>query len=174
MNKIKVKIHCRDVDVNHATIRGSRLSSGFDIRANLLDRDFTVDLNKKLGLHKMYRITSNGVIILEPNSRVLIPSGLRFNIPPGYELQIRPRSGLAIKNGITVLNTPGTIDADFRGEVCIILYNSSTLPFSINHGDRIAQGVFSKVLLPDFEEVFNIKDLDETERGEGGFGSTGV
>ena len=109
-------------------------------------------------------------IVLRSLNRVLIPTGLYIEIPEGYEAQVRPRSGLAIKNGITVLNSPGTIDADYRGEIGVILINLSTEPFFINSGDRIAQLVFHKYAKAEFVEV---EHLDETERGEGGFGHSG-
>ena len=109
-------------------------------------------------------------ITLLPGERKLIKTGLFIEIPEGYEVQVRPRSGLALKNGITVLNSPGTIDADYRGEIGVILINHSTENFEINSGDRIAQLVFAKVE----QAVWNVSEsLSETERGEGGFGSTG-
>lgn len=106
---------------------------------------------------------------LKPLERKLIPTGLYMAIPEGYELQVRPRSGLAIKHGITVLNAPGTVDADYRGEVCVILINLSSENFTINPGDRIAQGVFAKYEKATWVET---DKLDETSR-IGGFGSTG-
>ena len=111
-----------------------------------------------------------GAITLKPMQRMLIPTGLFMEIPEGYEGQVRPRSGLAIKNGITVLNTSGTIDADYRGEVKIILINLSDTDFVINSGDRVAQIVFAKC---EQMEVINVETLSETERGAGGFGHTG-
>ena len=123
-------------------------SAGMDLRANI-NTEWTID----------------------PGERILIPTGLKMAIPSGYECQIRPRSGLALKKGITVLNTPGTIDASFRGEVGVIIINHSNDTFTINPGDRIAQAVFNKVEYVELEEV---DELDETERGEGGFGHTGV
>jgi len=110
-------------------------------------------------------------IIIKPGARALIPTGLKFKIPRGYELQIRPRSGLALKHGVTVLNTPGTIDSDYRGRVGVILINHGDKPFKVRLGDRIAQCVLSKlqsvpVWIPDAIS-------DDTERGSGGFGSTG-
>ena len=111
-----------------------------------------------------------GPITLKPMQRTLVPTGLFMEIPEGYEGQVRPRSGLAIKNGITVLNTPGTIDADYRGEVKIILINLSDTDFVINSGERVAQIVFAKC---EQMEVVNVETLSETERGEGGFGHTG-
>lgn len=108
---------------------------------------------------------------LKPLSRALIPTGLHIALPEGYEAQIRPRSGLAIKKGITCLNTPGTIDADYRGDIGVILINLSAETFIVNPGERIAQMVINKFEQAEFELV---KELDETERGEGGFGHTGV
>ncbi len=109
-------------------------------------------------------------VVLKPGERKLIPTGLYMALPEGYEAQIRPRSGLAIKHGITLLNTPGTIDADYRGEIKIIMINLSDKAFVINDGERIAQMVINK-----FEQVAweTVDRLDETERGAGGFGSTG-
>ena len=110
-------------------------------------------------------------IELRPMERRLVPTGLFMALPPGYEAQVRPRSGLAIKHGITVLNTPGTIDADYRGEVCVILVNLSNEPFLIADGERIAQMVIARHEQGQFEEV---DALGETERGTGGYGHTGV
>lgn len=109
-------------------------------------------------------------IVLEPMERKLIPTGLFIALPKGYEAQVRPRSGLAIKKGVTVLNTPGTIDADYRGEICVILINLSQEAFVINNGERIAQMVIASHEQPQWELV---EELDETERGAGGFGHTG-
>lgn len=122
-------------------------SAGMDLRANLEDK-----------------------LIVAPMQRVLVPTGLYIALPAGYEAQVRPRSGLAINKGITVLNSPGTIDADYRGEICVILINLSSDPFIINDGDRIAQMIISR-----YEQVKwqSVETLDETERGEGGFGHTG-
>ncbi len=109
-------------------------------------------------------------IVIKPLERVLVPTGLYMEIPEGYEGQVRPRSGLAIKNGITVLNTPGTIDADYRGEVKVILINLSDSDFTINSGDRIAQIIFARCEQMD---IVSVETLSETERGAGGFGHTG-
>jgi dUTP pyrophosphatase len=109
-------------------------------------------------------------VILKPMQRALIPTGLFIEIPVGYEAQIRPRSGLAINKGIGVLNSPGTIDADYRGEICIILINCSDEDFVIKDGDRICQMVIAK---HEKAEWLNVDDLDKTERGHGGFGHTG-
>jgi dUTP pyrophosphatase len=108
---------------------------------------------------------------LDRGARALIPTGIALAISPGYEGQIRPRSGLALRDGISILNAPGTIDADYRGEVGVILINLGEEPFIVRHGDRIAQLVLSAVVLPELEEV---SELPEAERGDGGFGSTGV
>ena len=109
-------------------------------------------------------------ITLKPMERKLIPTGLSIELPVGYEAQIRPRSGLALKNGITLLNAPGTIDADYRGDVGIILANLSAEDFTVQPGDRIAQMVIAKYEQIQWEQV---EDLSETKRGAGGFGSTG-
>ncbi|HEX2966772.1 MAG TPA: dUTP diphosphatase [Syntrophorhabdaceae bacterium] len=109
-------------------------------------------------------------ISLKPMQRALVPTGLFIGIPEGYEAEVRPRSGMAIKYGVTVLNTPGTIDADYRGEVGVILVNMGDEPFTINNGDRIAQMVFKRV---EHVEWVAVDALSETSRGHGGFGSTG-
>ena len=109
-------------------------------------------------------------IVLKPLERKLIPTGLKIALPVGYEAQIRPRSGLAIKYGVTVLNSPGTIDADYRGEICVILVNLSNVDFVVNPSERIAQMVVAKHEQVDFQIV---ETLDETERADGGFGHTG-
>ena len=108
---------------------------------------------------------------LEVGARALVPTGFAMALPAGYEAQIRPRSGLAYKHGITCLNTPGTIDADYRGEVKVLLINHGDAPFKIERGERIAQMVIAPITQPEFERV---EILSETARGEGGFGSTGT
>ena len=115
-------------------------------------------------------ITSAEELVLEPGKRHAFATGLAIEIPHGYEVQVRPRSGLAIKHGITCLNTPGTIDSDYRGEVKVILANLGDEPFEVRRGERIAQLVPATVLKAHFTEVH---ELDETARGSGGFGSTG-
>lgn len=110
-------------------------------------------------------------IILHPMERRLIPTGLHIALPEGYEAQVRPRSGLALKHGLTVLNSPGTIDADYRGEIGVLLINLSQEDFVINDGERIAQMVIARYEQADFIVV---EELDQTERGEGGYGHTGV
>ena len=123
-------------------------SAGLDLRANLSEP-----------------------IVLRPLERALVPTGLHIALPDGYEAQVRPRSGLALKHGITVLNTPGTIDADYRGELKVLLVNFSNDDFVVNEGERIAQMVVARYEQVQFETV---SVLDETERGEGGYGHTGV
>ena len=110
-------------------------------------------------------------VTLQPLERKLLPTGLFMELPAGYEAQIRPRSGLALKRGLTVLNSPGTIDADYRGEICVILVNLSEEPFIVNDGERIAQMVIARHEQAEWEQV---DVLDETERGAGGFGHSGV
>lgn len=110
-------------------------------------------------------------VVLKPGERTILPTGLFFEIPQGYEIQVRPRSGLAAKNGVTVLNTPGTIDSDYRGELKVILINLGDSDFEISSGDRIAQIVVAPVTLGNFIQV---ESISETERGTDGFGSTGV
>jgi dUTP pyrophosphatase len=110
-------------------------------------------------------------LVLAPLQRALVPTGLAMALPAGYEAQIRPRSGLAVKHGITCLNTPGTIDADYRGEIKVLLINLGAEPFNIGRGERIAQMVVAPVVQVGFEKVF---ELDETSRGAGGFGHSGT
>lgn len=123
-------------------------SAGMDLRANL-----------------------DEPVTLQPLERRLIPTGLHIALPAGYEAQVRPRSGLALKKGVTVLNTPGTIDADYRGEIGVVLINLSQEPFVVNDGERIAQMVIAR---HEQGELIEVEVLDETERGEGGYGHTGV
>jgi dUTP pyrophosphatase len=110
-------------------------------------------------------------LVIKPGKRALVPTGFVFEIPPGYEVQVRPRSGLALKNGVTCLNTPGTVDSDYRGEVQVLLINHGQAPFVIKRGDRIAQ----MVVAPVTQIAWNVvEQLDQTERGSGGYGSTGI
>ena len=109
--------------------------------------------------------------VIPAGGRALVHTGLVVNLPPGYEAQVRPRSGLALKSGVTVLNTPGTIDAGYRGEIGVILANFCEEPFSVHKGDRIAQMVIAPVT---FAEIVETDSIDETDRGAGGFGSTGL
>ncbi|MCH4142736.1 dUTP diphosphatase [Acetobacter peroxydans] len=110
-------------------------------------------------------------VVIEPGARVLVPTGLKMALPPGYELQVRPRSGLALKHGVVLPNAPGTIDEDYRGEIGIIVMNAGAEPFIVERGMRIAQGVVAPVVRAVWSECAS---LDETKRGEGGFGSTGT
>jgi len=125
---------------------------------------------RSAGLDLRAAVGQDGPIIIEPGKWALVPTGLHIALPPGYEAQVRPRSGLALRDGIGVLNSPGTIDEDYRGEVGIILFNFGDKPFEIKRGDRIAQVVINKV-----EHIAwtLTKELPETERGDGGFGHTG-
>lgn len=122
------------------------------------------------GLDLMAAIGWDTPVTLLPGSRTLVPTGLSIELPEGYEAQVRPRSGLALASGITVLNSPGTIDADYRGEVAVLLVNLSGAPFEIRRGERIAQLIVAPVVRAELVEV---EALAETQRGDGGFGSTG-
>jgi len=122
------------------------------------------------GLDLVAAVPEDGAITLDPSDRVLVPTGLVFELPRGYEAQIRPRSGLALKHGVTVLNSPGTVDADYRGEVKVLLVNLGSEPFMLCRGDRIAQCVVARVAHVSIELA---EELRATPRGEGGFGSTG-
>ncbi len=141
--QVKIVNHSKHPLPEYATI----LSAGMDLRANIIEP-----------------------ILLKPLERKLIPTGLFIELPEGYEAQIRPRSGLAIKKGITVLNSPGTIDADYRGEICIILVNLSSEDFIINDGERICQMIIASFVQAEWLEV---KELGVTNRGTSGFGHTG-
>jgi deoxyuridine 5''-triphosphate nucleotidohydrolase (dut) len=144
MEKIKIVNKGQQPLPTYATAQ----SAGMDLRANI-----------------------DEPIILRPMERQLIPTGLHIALPEGFEAQVRPRSGLALKHGITVLNTPGTIDADYRGELKVLLVNFSNTDFVINAGERVAQMVIARYEKVDFEQV---TELDDTERGAGGYGHTGV
>lgn len=122
------------------------------------------------GLDLVAALSEDGPIALEPSDRALVPTGLVIELPPGYEAQVRPRSGLALKHGVTLLNTPGTIDADYRGEVKVLMINFGAETFLIERGDRIAQLVVAPV---SHVEVVAVEELGTTSRGSGGFGSTG-
>lgn len=117
------------------------------------------------------RAANDEPVVLAPLSRAIVPTGLYLEIPRGYEVQVRPRSGLAAKKGVTVLNSPGTIDSDYRGEVCVILVNLSSEPFTVERGERIAQLILARYEQIQWEEV---GELSSSDRGEGGFGSTGT
>ena len=117
------------------------------------------------------RAANDEPVVLAPLARAIIPTGLYLEIPRGYEVQVCPRSGLAAKKGVTVLNSPGTIDSDYRGEVCVILVNLSSEPFTVERGERIAQLILARYEQIQWEEV---GELSSSDRGEGGFGSTGT
>ena len=138
--------------------------AGFDLRANV------EEIKNDNYLFNAIKFNAT-TIILNPGGRVLIPTGLYMAIPEGYELQIRPRSGLALKYGITVVNTPGTIDAVYRGNIGVILKNDGIEPFIIEQGDRIAQGVLNKV---EEANLIETDSLDETDRSDSGYGKSGV
>lgn len=146
MNKVTIKV----VNTGNQELPKYQTpqSAGMDLRADIVE-----------------------TIKLKPLERKLIPTGLHIQLPDGYEAQVRPRSGLALKYGITVLNTPGTIESDFTGNIGVVLINLSDVPFTISPSDRIAQLVISPVVQAELVEV---KELEETERGNGGFGHTGV
>ena len=146
MDIVKVKIINKSE--NPLPQYSTKSSAGMDLRANLSES-----------------------VLLKPLERKLIPTGIFIELPDGYECQIRPRSGLAFKSGITVLNTPGTIDADYRGEIGIILVNLSSEPFVVNNGDRICQMVVARHSTVEWESV---EVLEESERSSGGFGHTGI
>lgn len=143
--KVKRLAHGRDLDLPSYE---TALAAGCDVRAAVADP-----------------------LTLKPGERFMVPTGIAIALPPGWEAQMRPRSGLAAKHGISCVNSPGTIDADYRGELKVILINHGTEDFVVNRGDRIGQMVIAPVWQAVFEEV---DDLDETSRGAGGFGSTGV
>jgi dUTP pyrophosphatase len=121
-----------------------------------------------------FDLRSNEDGTLKPLERKLVSTGLYFELPDGYELQIRPRSGLAYKNGITVLNSPGTVDTGYRGEIKVLLINLSNEEFTWEKGERIAQGVVSPRVSSDYGDLIEVKEISQSERGEGGFGSTGT
>jgi len=122
------------------------------------------------GLDVVAGVPEDAPVGLAPGARALIPTGFALELPPGYEAQLRPRSGLALKSGVTVLNSPGTIDADYRGEVMVLLVNLGSEPFTVRRGERIAQLVVARV---EHVRIEPVSDLGGTSRGEGGFGSTG-
>lgn len=148
--KIKTMIRIKVINKGHQPLPAyaTEQSAGMDLRANIGE-----------------------AVVLHPMERRLIPTGLHIALPPGYEAQVRPRSGLALKHGITVLNSPGTIDADYRGEIGVLLVNMSSEDFVVNDGERIAQMVIAR---HEQAEFVIVDELDATERGEGGYGHTGV
>ena len=147
--KSKIKINYINKSENKNPVYAKEGDSGFDLRAN-----------------------ESGS--LKPLERKLVGTGLYFELPDGYELQIRPRSGLAYKNGITVLNSPGTVDTGYRGEIKVLLVNISNETFTWERGERIAQGVIAHRISSDYGDLIEVMEINESERGEGGFGSTGT
>lgn len=143
----KITVHIVNKSDNELPAYATEGSAGMDLRANITE-----------------------AVILQPLERKLIPTGLFIELPEGYEAQVRPRSGLAINHGLTCLNSPGTVDSDYRGEIKVILINLSNEPHTIKHGDRIAQMVFNKTTKAELQPV---AELTETIRGAGGFGHTG-
>ena len=151
MEDVKVKVNFKNVSSNPDPTHKYLDDSGMDLRANLKQ-----------------------VMVVGPGERVLVPTGIHFELPESMEIQVRPRSGLAIKHGITVLNTPGTVDRGYNGEIKIILINLSKTNFTINHGDRVAQAVISPVIAGRWSKLIKIESLESTERGDGAFGSSGI
>ena len=148
-----VNLKIKNESNNELPSYGSEHASGFDLRAWVTDED---------------------VIKINPGERMLIDTGISVEIPVGYEIQVRPRSGLALKRGISIVNTPGTIDADYRGKIGIILINHGSEVFEVKNGDRIAQAVMAPVCDASMVELINTDEFSETKRGAGGFGHTGV
>lgn len=155
MKKIKVQVF--NAGENELPHYATEFASGMDVKANIPVDEFN----------------GRREVTICSNERKLIKTGLFIAIPEGYEVQVRPRSGLALKLGVSVLNTPGTIDSDYRGEVGVIIINHDIHPFVIQHGDRIAQLVIKETNQIEFEEVQTFDDLPTSDRGTGGFGSTG-
>lgn len=148
----KIKLGFNNKSTNPDPEYATSGSSGFDFRANLSEP-----------------------VTIKAGKRALVPTGLFFELPENFEIQVRPRSGLAAKNGVTVLNTPGTVDADYRGEIKIILINLGDEDFVVNHGDRIAQGVLATVTAKNVVKLVKLNEVStNTERASGGFGSTGI
>ena len=146
-------------------VRVKRLPHGKDLPLP------TYQTASSAGLDLQAAIAPQIILVIEPGSRELVPTGLAIELPEGFEAQIRPRSGLALKKGVTLVNTPGTIDADYRGEIGVIVINHGSEPFEIVRGDRIAQMIVAPVVQARLVEV---DDLSSSDRGAGGFGSTGV
>ena len=152
-----------DREPNQLTVKIKRLPNGADLDLPRYETALAAGCD--------VRAAVDAPIVLKPGERFMVPTGIAIAMPPGWEAQMRPRSGLAAKHGIACVNAPGTIDADYRGELKVILINHGTEDFTIKRGERIGQMVFAPVFQAHFEEV---DELDDTERGQGGFGSTGV
>ena len=167
MQKRRVKIYNKSD--NSLPEYTTEFSACFDLRIQLLRYDEKYTGN---GLWTISSIDNH--VSLHPGGRILIPTGLFVAIPDGYEIQVRPRSGSAIKFGITILNTPGTIDSDYRGEIGLIVINTDLhASFEIHQGDRLAQGALCEITQAEWEPVNSIEELGDTVRGQGGFGHTG-
>lgn len=149
--KVKISVRYMNNSDNHDLSYKYIDDSGMDLRANLTNS-----------------------LIIKPSERVLVPTGIHFELPESMEIQVRPRSGLAIKNGVTVLNTPGTVDRGYNGEIKVILINLSKENFTVNHGDRVAQAVISPVVSGRWAKIIKVDSLGDSDRGDGGFGSTGI
>jgi|TARA_R110000824_G_scaffold27124_4_gene92525 dUTP pyrophosphatase len=149
--KVKISVRYMNNSDNHDLSYKYIDDSGMDLRANLTNS-----------------------LIIKPSERVLVPTGIHFELPESMEIQVRPRSGLAIKNGVTVLNTPGTVDRGYNGEIKVILINLSKENFTVNHGDRVAQAVISPVVSGRWAKIIKVDSLSDSDRSDGGFGSTGI
>lgn len=152
-----------DRDTNQLTVKIKRMPNGADLDLPRYETALAAGCD--------VRAAVDAPLVLKPGARFMVPTGIAIAMPPGWEAQMRPRSGLAARHGIACVNAPGTIDADYRGELKVILINHGTEDFTIKRGERIGQMVFAPVFQARFEEV---EELDDTERGAGGFGSTGV
>lgn len=153
----------RGLGVEKVLIKVRRVAGNDDLPLPRYESDGSSGMDIRASLHE--------TLVINPGDIRFVPTGLAVSIPPGYEAQIRPRSGLALRHGIGMVNSPGTVDSDYRGEIGVILVNWSSEPFTIRRGDRIAQMIISRVCRAELVEVEN---LDATSRGEGGFGHTGI
>mgnify|MGYP003650067510 FL=1 len=149
--KVKISVRYMNNSDNHDLSYKYIDDSGMDLRANLTNS-----------------------LIIKPSERVLVPTGIHFELPESMEIQVRPRSGLAIKNGVTVLNTPGTVDRGYNGEIKVILINLGKESFKVNHSDRVAQAVISPVVSGRWAKIIKVDSLSDSDRSDGGFGSTGI
>ncbi len=167
MNQIEVKVK-KFNDSVPLPLYATPNSVGCDLFAIGLRAIY--DGTKQIDIEKLRRSVENGYFVLRPKERALIGTGLYMEIPEGYEMQVRPRSGMSLKKGLMIVNSPGSIDSDYRGEIGVILMNSTNYLIKVHINDAIAQGVFAPVTKATFKEV---TDVSETQRGEGGFGHTG-
>lgn len=161
----------KEYQANQSVLDGFGIGIGFSNKSSNQDPEYATDGSSGFDL----RADLKEPLVLKVGKRAIVPTGLYFEIPQNLEIQVRPRSGLAAKNGVTVLNTPGTVDADYRGEVKVILINLGEEDFTINNGDRIAQGVIASVIAKPFVKWKKVDEVStDTTRGAGGFGSTGT